>query len=286
MVVFECVACGAALTVPLRQVDRPDHEVVHQLGNGIWDMPSLVPTGTYAGQSQIVVAPGDVRGVSWIEGRLGGYCCGIDGHNGPNLACACGQEVATRVDDCSLWQVVRFEPGAVRAAGDPEPTLAWNAFEWDRVPLTEADTWWRARADISAAVALLRVLEVAGNARVMVPDGPLADTFRRDLDAHVQQGPVRTLGLAGPGLTPGSDVLLVPRHPQTGEAWPVRGIAVPVSAELWTWLANSDEQPVRPRTGGQWASYLDDDPLPRRSRVVEPLMYCVRRWQAVSNRQP
>ncbi|MFD4637735.1 hypothetical protein ACFWN2_10505 [Lentzea sp. NPDC058436] len=274
MVVFECVACGAALTVPLTQVDTPDHARVHQWGNGVLEMPGLVPPGTYAGH---VIAPGDVRGVSWIKGRLVGYCCGIDGHEGPNLACGCGRPVATRVDDCSLWQVVRFEPDAVRAVGDPDPVRPWETFDWDSVPLTDADRWWQARAEISAAVALVRVLAVAADASVVVPDGPLADTFQAGLTERGSQGPrTLTLGLAGPGETSGADVLLVPRHPQTGDAWPVPGRVVPISAELWTWLARADEQPVRPRTGGQWAPHLDDDPLPRRPRAVKPCEWTVR----------
>ncbi|MFJ5985795.1 hypothetical protein [Lentzea sp. NPDC092896] len=279
MVVFECVACGSELTVPLTQVDGPDHEVVHQWGNGIRYMPSLVPAGTYAGRDRIVIAPGDVRGLSWIEDRLAGYCCGIDGHEGPNLACACGRPVATRIDDCSLWQVVRFEPDAVRPAGDPEPVREWESFDWDTTPLTDADEWWQARAEISAAVAVVRVLKAAEGAPVTVPDGPLADTFRRELDAQRPSGgPALSLGLTGPGTTAEADVLLVPRHPQTGDAWPAEGTVVPISAELWVWLARTSEQPVRPRTGGQWAPFLSDDPLPRRPRTVEPCLWAVRRW--------
>ncbi|MET9230313.1 hypothetical protein [Lentzea sp. NPDC003310] len=279
MVVFECVGCGAPLTVPLTQVDLPDHAVVHQWGNGVRDMPGLVPAGTWAGRDAVVVAPGDVRGLSWVEGRLVGYCCGIDGHGGPNLACACGRPVATRVDDCSLWQAVWFVPGAVRATGDPGPVLPWDAFDWDGVPLTAEDRWWRVRVEISAGAALLRVAAVAGDARVLVPDGPLADTFRHELARCGQRDPAVTLGLAGPGAEPDSDVLLVPRHPQTGEAWPAPGPVVPVAAELWTWLARTAEQPVRPRTSGQWATHLDDDPPPRRCRSITPRVSDVLRWQ-------
>ncbi|MFC3893065.1 hypothetical protein ACFOWZ_16430 [Lentzea rhizosphaerae] len=36
------------------------------------------------------------------------------------------------------------------------------------------------------------------------------------------------------------------------------------------------EQPVLPRTGGQWAAYLDDDPLPRRQRRVRPAIWAIR----------
>jgi hypothetical protein len=80
--------------------------------------------------------------------------------------------------------------------------------------------------------------------------------------------PAKTLALAGPGLVAEADVLLVPRHPQTGEAWPAAGTVVPTSAALWTWLAHEEEQPVIPATGGRWEQYLGDDPLPRRPKRV------------------
>ena len=135
MVVFECAACGTALTVPLTLIDRSDHEQCH-IANG-W-MPSLVPPGTCSiGPERILVAPGDVRGSSWIDGRLSGCCCGLDGHGGPNLACACGHPVAARVDDCSFWQMVWLDRAAVRAAGELDPVAPWDAFDWQSVPLTD-----------------------------------------------------------------------------------------------------------------------------------------------------
>lgn len=63
----------------------------------------------------IVIAPGDVRGTRLIPERCGGACCGLSGADGPNMACeACDLPVATRVDDCSLWQAVRLSSDAVR----------------------------------------------------------------------------------------------------------------------------------------------------------------------------
>ncbi|SFR26093.1 hypothetical protein SAMN04488564_109244 [Lentzea waywayandensis] len=263
MVVFECVACGAALTVPLRQVDRPDHGD-RQVGNGIRNMPALMEPGTYAaGSGQILLAPGDVRGMVWIPEQFDGYCCGLDAHAVPNLACECGQQVATRVDDCSLWQVVMLRAGAVRPAGDPEPVADWEAFDWSQALRDDTDLWWHHRLAASAEVALAQVVAAAGMPLTM-PDGPLADVFRQPLGELLPDGPrAMTLALAGPGLAAGADVLLVPRHPQTGEAWEVEGTVVPISAELWRWLACTDEQPVIPATGGRWP-YLDEDPLPRR----------------------
>jgi hypothetical protein len=276
MVVFECAACGAALTVPLAaRIDRSDHLRCHVANQ--W-MPSLLPPGCYAvGPDRVLVAPGDVRGLSWIEGRLDGCCCGLDAYGDPNLACACGHPVAGRIDDCYLWQVVWLDRAAVRVAGEPDPVAAWDAFDWESVPLTDADDEWRARVEVSAGFAIGRVLDAADGAPVTVPDGPLADAFRRTLDEMRPPGPSAvTLGLAGPGVTAEADVLLVPRHPQTGEAWPAAGNVVPTSAELWVWLARADEQPVLPRTGGQWAAYLDDDPLPRRRKDVRPAGWAIR----------
>ncbi|SHM98374.1 hypothetical protein [Actinacidiphila paucisporea] len=64
----------------------------------------------------VVIAPGDIRGTRLIPEKRGGACCGLDGADGPNVAClACGSAMATRIDDCSLWQAVWLAPGAVRS---------------------------------------------------------------------------------------------------------------------------------------------------------------------------
>lgn len=276
MVVFECVACGAELTVPLTRVDRPDHER-YEWGNSTSFTPPLLPDGTYAAQGDFLVAPGDVRGLSWIAGRYEGDCCGVAEWAGPNLACACGRPVAARVDDCSRWQVVRFGPGAVRPVGDPDPVRPWEAFDWSGVSPADGDLWWLRRVEIAAGVAVARVLDAAGDAPVSVPDGPLADVFRRSLDEWRPPGPgARTVALAGPGVAAEADLVLVPRHPQTGEAWPVPGTSVPISAELWRLLVR-DVRPFLPRTGGQWASHVRDYPLPPRPRDVVPAHWATRR---------
>ncbi|MFF9342593.1 hypothetical protein ACF1CG_22960 [Streptomyces sp. NPDC014773] len=71
--------------------------------------------GAGAETGSVVVAPGDVRGTVLVPERGSGSCCGLDGSDGPDMNCAaCGLPVARRIDDCSLWQAVRFEPGAVR----------------------------------------------------------------------------------------------------------------------------------------------------------------------------
>lgn len=279
MVTFECAACGAALTVPLAQVDFPDH--AHEsVGNGVRNMPPLMEPGTYAASGRwIALAPGDVRGVSWIQDRLHGYCCGVTGEEGPNLACSCGQAVATRVSDCSLWSVVWLQPDAVRVVGEQEPVRDWAEFDWDSTPLVAGDLWWHDRMGIAAGVALAGVLAAAGGAPVVAAKGPVADTFQHELDARLPQGaPAKTLAAAGPGLAAEADILLVPRHPQTGEVWPANRTVVPIGAELWLWLVNDYEQPVIPATGGRWQAYLSDDPLPRRPKGLQPNIYVL--WRA------
>ncbi|SEQ16576.1 hypothetical protein [Lentzea albida] len=269
MVVFECVACGAELTVPLRRVDWPDH-AGRTVGNGVTEMPVLMEAGTYATNSQVVeIAPGDVRGVSWATDLFDTTsCCGLAGYDAPNLWCACGQPVGSRVDDCSAWQGVQLDDAAVRPVGEAEPVAGWEAFEWDTALLDGADVWWHDRVAIAAGVALALIVIAAGDATVAVPDGPVAEVFRSHLDELLPPAPeVKTLALAGPGLRAEADLLLVPRHPESGEPWPVEGTAVPISAELWRWLANPDQQPCVPATGGRWP-FLDDDPLPRRPERI------------------
>ncbi|MGI5500307.1 hypothetical protein [Lentzea sp. CA-135723] len=267
MVVFECVACDAALTMPLSQVDCPDHEGIAWGGSTDFT-PPLLAEGTYTVRRDFLVAPGDVRGLSWIEGDPGAGCCGVDNGSIPNLACACGRPAATRLDDCSRWQLVRFAPDAVRLVGAPDPVRPWEDFDWKGPSPTDGDLWWQRRVAIAAGVAVARVLVAAEGARVTVPEGPLAVVLGPALDVRQPSaGPPRSLALAGPGVPGEADLLLVPRHPQTGEAWP--GGAVAVSAELWRLLVH-DVRTVLPRTGGQWSDSLCDAALPPRPRDVVP----------------
>ncbi|MGI5353209.1 hypothetical protein ACQEU8_34260 [Streptomyces sp. CA-250714] len=162
--VFTCARCGTTLTAAVSRVALPVH--AHQ-SYGHELLPALLESGTYAVDPEpsgppwrlwgeigpeeaeargvfapvpalsfgapgaVVVAPGDTRGTVPIPERCDGYCIGLDGRDGPNLACAqCGQPVATRIDDCSLWQAVRLAPDAVRrrAADVPaRPIADWAA---------------------------------------------------------------------------------------------------------------------------------------------------------------
>lgn len=221
-----------------------------------------------------VIAPGDMRGTAIIAGRTDGLCCGWDGRDGPNLACArCGLPVATRVDDCSLWPAVWLDPEAVyRVPCDdsaPRQVIGWDGLPRERpgTPPVEPDGTWSPLWTAAAAAALAHLLAVSGGVRVSVPDGLVADTFRRSLDTLLPPGPpARAMTLAGPGLPAvATDIAVVPQHPQTGEQWPSPGSrdVVPLAFDVWTYLAfHHDRRPV-PGAGTVPGDARRDDPLPR-----------------------
>ena len=67
----------------------------------------------------VVVHPADRLNEALVEidGRSAG-CCGLDGCDGPNQACAtCGAEVATARTDCWTAKEVRFLPGSTTMSG-------------------------------------------------------------------------------------------------------------------------------------------------------------------------
>lgn len=286
MTVFACVGCGAALTVPVSQVTLPVHARQHY-GHDLLGV--LMEPGTYAVDPEpsgppwrrwaevgvaeaeargvyasvyalpyglpgaVVVAPGDVRGTVLIAERCDGYCCGLDGRAGQNLACAqCGQPVATRIDDCSYWQAVRLQPQAVRRLpGGEARVVDWETVRAERpgIPPSEPDGGWNPAWVAAVGATLAHLLAVSGGTRMTVPDGLAAATFGRALDALLPPGPpARSMALAGPGLpSPAADIALVPQHPQTGEAWPApdSAEAVPLPVDVWMYLAfHSDRKPV------------------------------------------
>ncbi|MCX4802271.1 hypothetical protein OG594_11490 [Streptomyces sp. NBC_01214] len=303
--VFACAGCGAGLTASLTRVALPVR--THQrYGHDL--LPALMEQGTYAVDPEpsgppwrpwdaigadeaaargvfapvpalssglpgaILVAPGDTRGTVLIPERCDGYCLGLDGRAGPNLACAqCGRAVATRMDDCTFWQVVRLDPTAVHRipSGGPDPTADWAEIIRDREPAPpiEPPGRWSPQWQAAVAVALAHLLAASGGNRVSVPAGPLATAFGRALDGLLPAGPTaKTLALAGPGLpAPATDIVLVPQHPQTGEAWeppPGAAGAVPLAADVWTYLAFHDDRRLVPATGVLPDGVLRDDPLP------------------------
>ncbi|WP_460066405.1 hypothetical protein [Streptomyces sp. YKOK-I1] len=319
MAVFVCARCDAVLTASVSQVALAPH--AHwTYGHDM--LPSLMEPGTYAvdpepsgrpwkpwseiGEDEaqargvfaraayglsfgaagaVVLAPGDGRGMALIPERLDGYCLGLDGRDGPNLACTgCGQAVATRVDDCSLWQAVWLAPDAVRRLPDDGTDDPWPD-DWDTLvserrstPPVEQLGYWHPQWEAAVGAALAHLVAASGGAPVGLPDGLLTDLFGRALDVHLPKGrPAKRLALGGPGLPrPDAGILLVPVHPQTGEAWsPPAGTdaaVVPLSADVWMHLAFPREPvPPIPVSGGMPDGVLRDDPLPLRPyRLFHP----------------
>ncbi|MFI6766653.1 hypothetical protein [Streptomyces sp. NPDC050355] len=316
MTVFVCAGCDAVLSAPVSQVALPVH--AHQeWGNGVL-LPVLMESGTYAvdpapwgppwrrwsevGEHEaaargvfapvyalsygipgaIVVAPGDTRGTVLIPDRCSGYCCGLDGGDGPNLACErCGRAVATRIDDCSLWQVVWFAPDAVRGLPADEPaarTVGWEVAptrERQGPPPVDQTGQWSPQWEAAAGAGLAHLLAASSGTPVDVPGGLLSDLFGRALDVLLPGGaapagaPAKTMAPAGPGLSvpdPAPDIVLVPRHPRTGDPWQPSGTvhAVPLPAEVWAHLAFPRERLPVPATGGLPDGVLRDDPPPMR----------------------
>ncbi|MEU4269876.1 hypothetical protein [Streptomyces sp. NPDC026092] len=254
---------------------------------------------SYGAPGAIVIAPGDVRGTVWIPERAGGYCCGLDGADGPNMACeACGLPVASRIDDCSLWQAVWLAPDAVRRlpvdGAEEAVPLSWAELmaDWEGTPPFEPITswglpaglqyWWSwsPRWEAAAGRALAHLLVASEGRPVQVPDGPTNEVFQRALDALLPVGPPHLRAvLAGPGpATPDADadILLVPVHPQTGEAWTPADLAapadragasahlVPLSFGVWRWLVLPEPHLPNPASGGMPHGVLrDEPPLPR-----------------------
>ncbi|MFD8978488.1 hypothetical protein [Streptomyces sp. NPDC059564] len=336
MFVFVCAGCGARLTTSLSQVALPAH--AHQkYGNGI-QLPVLMEPGTFAVDPEpwgppwrrweetdpkeaatrgiyapvyalsdgapgaIVIAPGDARGTLLIPELGGGYCCGLDWGDGPNMACeACGLPVASRIDDCSLWQAVWLAPNAVRrrpvdiadsaplswaelmeqGKGTPpfEPIATWGSRR-------EANRWWSWSPQWEAAAgrALAHLLAASEGRPVTVPAGLVAEVFRRALDALLPAGPPPLrAALAGPGWPApdaDADILLVPTHPQTGEIWTPAGPAasaypVPLPFGVWLWLAFPEPYLPVPASGGLPDGVLRDDydplaPRPHRLFWADP----------------
>lgn len=232
----------------------------------------------------IVIAPGDGRGTVLIPEEAGGYCCGLAWTDGPNMACErCGLAVAVRVDDCSLWQAVWFPPEGVRRVAHDGPAHEPDA--WAELsakghavspyaPMTrwaqpeEAVNWrWNPRWLAAAGVTLAHLLVASEGRPVTVPDGLVAQVFRRALDRFLPAGPpAKRAVLAGPGLPdPGedADIVLVPVHPQTGETWSPSGTTaavVPLPGGVWLGMAFPERGAPVPATGGLPDGVLRDDP--------------------------
>ncbi|WP_128977554.1 hypothetical protein [Streptomyces roseicoloratus] len=298
MDVFVCAGCGAELTVPLTRVPLP---VEAHLSYGHQPMPPLMAPGTYAvdpepsgppfrpweevpeaettarglfvpvwplsfgARNRIVVAPGDVRGTRLIPEHSGDSCLGMCVGELPSMACAgCGALVASRVDDCGLWQAVWIEPDTVRRVptGLPAP-----AREFVPLPPIDPSGGWSHVWEAATGAALARIVAASGGVRPVLPDGLLTEVFGPVLDRLLPAGPAaRTVGLAGPGLPgDGADIVLVPYGPETGGSWqPVGGaLPVPLADGVWAYLALPGETSPLPSSGTLPEGVLRDDyPLP------------------------
>ncbi|MFF4243740.1 hypothetical protein ACFYY2_04625 [Streptomyces sp. NPDC001822] len=323
MFVFVCEACGAELTTPLSQVTLPDH--AHQkYGSGV-QLPGLmesgtfavapepsgppwrrwkeippgeaagrgihapVPTLSYGAPGAVVIAPGDARGTILIPEDNASGCCGTVGADGPNVVCAeCSLPVASRIDDCSIWQALWLAPGAVRrlhVRGTDITPRSWADLltEGKRTPpFAPITTWgsrsgsahwqnywwsWNPQWEAAGGRALAHLLAASDGQPVTVPDGLAKELFQRSLDALLPGGaPARRAALAGPGApAPDADarILLVPSHPQTGELWaPAEHPAahlVPLPLGVWLWLVSPERSLPVPASGGLPEGVLRDD---------------------------
>ncbi|MFF7178008.1 hypothetical protein [Streptomyces sp. NPDC008121] len=328
MFAFICAQCGTQLTVPLSQVSLPVH-ARQSYGDGA-QLPVLMEPGTFAVDQEpwgrpwrmwdeidpreaeargiyapvqalsdgvagaIVMAPGDVRGARLIPEQCDGVCCGPAGTDGPNMACeACDLPVASRIDDCSLWQAVRLSPDAVHRVpveGVEVAPLSWAALTQGESmpPFEPISTWggrlgrshywsWSPRWEAAAGHALAHLLAASEGRPVEVPEGLTADVFQRALDTLLPADlPKRRTVLAGPGRPApeaGADIILVPVHPQTGQIWTPAGPAasayrVPLPLGVWLWLVSPRPYLPVPASGGIPRDVLRDNPLPPRPHFL------------------
>ncbi|WP_327309314.1 hypothetical protein OG730_18025 [Streptomyces sp. NBC_01298] len=303
---FACAGCGTELTAPVSRVALPVH--TH---HGAWEElhPPLMEPSTYAvdplptgppwrlweevgedaaarqgvyapahsvsfgARNRIVIAPGDSRSMALIPEKCEGYCRGVDGRAGPNLACeGCGRAVATRVDDCGSWQTVWLEPEAVVRcpSGLPAgPPPGWDDLERaeHRVPPVENGGSWSRRWEAALGVALAHLVVATEGHPVRLPPGPFGELLGQAVRPYLPVGPGgRSVGPAGPGIRtprPRPDVLLVPRHPLTGEPWRPPGdegaVVAPLDSGVWAYLVHPRETSPMPATGVLPEGVLRDD---------------------------
>ncbi|MFF8839111.1 hypothetical protein [Streptomyces sp. NPDC015130] len=302
MDVFVCAGCGTELTAPVSRVALPDH--TH---HGAWEElhPPLMepatyavdprPTGppwrrweevgedeaarqgvyaqvysvSYGARNRIVIAPGDSRSLALIPEKCAGYCRGVDGRDGPNLACeGCGRAVATRRDDCGMWQTVWLEPDAVvrRPSGLPAgPPPGWDDLvrAEHRVPPVEPDGSWSRRWRSAVGVALAHLVAVTGNRPVTLPAGRVTELLGHAVDRCVPAGLGLDAGLdAGPESEPEAGLEAGPEaEPGTG---PESGLAVWSVGLAGPGIRTPRPRPDvllvprHPRTGAPWRPPGDD----------------------------
>ncbi len=140
MTVFACLRCSGPLTSDLSETpfaELPPPVAPYDLEPGK-DCPAWLPLGTFAvdpdpfgpphvpsptdeqilvsagPRNTVLISPDDLT-VHRLhpDPRRRSGCCGLDGCDGPNLVCNCGNEIATESSDCWTARVVRLEPLAV-----------------------------------------------------------------------------------------------------------------------------------------------------------------------------
>ncbi|MFF7594698.1 hypothetical protein [Streptomyces mirabilis] len=192
--------------------------------------------------------------------------------------------MASRIEDCSLWQAVWLAPTVVRrhpVDGADAAPLSWaelmaeakGTLPFESIAMSGsrpgANHWWSWSPQWEAAVgqALAHLLAASEGCPVTVPDGLIAEVFQRALDSLLPAGPpARRAVLAGPAAPDAyADILLLPAHPQTGETWTPAGpaasaypVPLPFGVRRWPVLPEP-YQPV-PASGGMPDSVLRDDP--------------------------
>ncbi|MZD04161.1 hypothetical protein GTW43_03565 [Streptomyces sp. SID5785] len=322
MFVFVCAGCGAELTAPLSQAALPVH-ARQKYGNAV-QLPALMKPGTFAVDPEpsgppwrrweeitpdeaaargiyapvhalsdgapgaIVIAPGDTRNTALLPKKRGGACCGIDGADGPNMACmSCGLPAASRIDDCSLWQAVWLAPDAVRrlpAEGTEDTPLSWAELvdnEKGTPPFEPMTMVWGSRLGLNsfwswspqweaaAGQALAHLLAASQGQPVTVPNGLTSQMFQRALDALLPAGGTkRPAVLAGPDLPvpdKDADILLVPVHPQTGQTWnppdsATSAYRIPLPFEVWQWMIHPEPHLPTLASGVMPDGVFRDDP--------------------------
>lgn len=104
--------CGTSTLPQGRIVGRAPARTVER-----WAKPGAKgATVVQAPEGSVVVHPDDLLPDALHEHGPAAGCCGLDGQDGPNQACACGAVVGTAWTDCWTANEVRFLPDAVTVA--------------------------------------------------------------------------------------------------------------------------------------------------------------------------
>lgn len=109
---YDQEAAGRAPTVaPGVMVRLPDEDAAPVVRSG-----EVIGVGVRSPANAIAINPADSSVDSLRSVRDDTGCCGSDGFDGPNRACAtCGAVLATEWSDCWTQAEIRFLPEAVEA---------------------------------------------------------------------------------------------------------------------------------------------------------------------------